>query len=299
MKEYDNATLQKVQQLEMMILRDSLQLCAKHNLQMFGIAGTAIGAIRHGGFIPWDDDIDVAILREDYDLFISFAKQEMSDKYIVMNVQTDENYPLMSTRLMLKDTQFREDALKDIHCFLGIFLDIYVFDTLPDEEAQFKKQCHQAFVISKLQILRSIPFPVLPYRGIKAHLIHAVTGLAHGVLKILGISKQKIALKALQIAKKYDDQKDSKRVGFLFDTFPELNIYKREDIFPLREISFNGIQFYLPRNVEKNLLIVYGDYMQLPPQDKRKNHYPYDLNFGRYQDASTEEIAAGKYDIHI
>ena len=66
MKEYDEATLKKVQQMELAILKDFIQICTENNLSYFGLAGTGIGAIRHKGFIPWDDDIDVGLPRKDY-----------------------------------------------------------------------------------------------------------------------------------------------------------------------------------------------------------------------------------------
>ena len=161
MREYDDITLHRVQQLELMILEDFLALCRRHDLTCFGFAGTGIGALRHKGFIPWDDDIDVGLLRPDYEAFLRYAKEELGDKYIVMNVREDPNFPLMTTRLMLRGTKFREEALQDIKCELGIFLDIYPFDQASDDESQFKKQCRDAWFYSKLLILRSIAFPVL------------------------------------------------------------------------------------------------------------------------------------------
>lgn len=299
MKEYDDATLHKVQQLELMILRDVLSICKKYNLKLFVVAGSALGAVRHQGFIPWDDDIDVSIMRDDYDVLVKHLKDDMSDKYIVMNAGTDPNYSLMTTRIMLKDTVFREEALKSIHCFFGIFLDVYVLDNLPDNEKQFKKLCRQAFIISKLQILRSIAFPVLPYKGMKAKLTYVITGFAHVILVIFCVSKKKLYCKGLNIVSQYQNQVKSKRIGFLFDTFPKHNIYEREDVFPLRTVKFNGIDIFMPRNEEKSLQTVYGDFMQLPPVEKRKNHYPYELDFGKYRDIPVEDIEAGKYDKKI
>jgi lipopolysaccharide cholinephosphotransferase len=299
MREYDKETLQKVQQIELMILRDSLKICQKYNVKFFLIGGSAIGAIRHQGFIPWDDDIDVAMMRKDYDEFIKRINEEMPDKYIAMNTGTDKNYPLMTTRLMLKGTKFVEEPLKDIHCFLGIFLDMYVLDNLPDNPEELNKISRKSFILSKLQILRSIAFPVLPYKGAKAKLTHVITGIAHGVLTVFGISKEKLYKKAIRIAAPYKNLDNSKKVGFLFDTYPDYEIYDRTDIFPLRIVKFNGLDVYMPCNVEKSLTDQYGDYMQMPPVEKRKNHFPYELDFGKYANISAEEIAAGKYDAEL
>ena len=296
-KEYDDETLHKVQQLELMILRDSFHVCEKYNLKFFLIGGSALGAIRHKGFIPWDDDIDVSFLRADYDEFVRHMEQEYGDKYVVMNAGKDPNYPLMTTRLMLKETTFKEETFKNIHCFFGIFLDIYVLDNLPDDSKELKKLCRKAFWISKMQIVRSIPFPVLMFHGWKASCVHFCTAIAYGILVLFGVSKKKLYQKAIHIMEPYKNNDHSKQIGFLFDTYPEFEMFERNDIFPLRAVPFEGLQLYLPANIEKSLTIMYGDYMQLPPVEKRKNHYPYELDFGKYKDVPTEEIAAGKYDI--
>ena len=100
MKEYDEATLKKVQQTELGILKDFIKVCEENNLTWFGDAGSGIGALRHKGFIPWDDDIDVVLPRKDFNKMIEVFKRDYSDKYSIANVETMENYPLMTTRLM-------------------------------------------------------------------------------------------------------------------------------------------------------------------------------------------------------
>ena len=78
---YDPEVLKRVQETELEILRDFIDLCDRHEIDYFGVGGTAIGAVRHQGFIPWDDDIDIGFLRKDYDRFLALAKEELSDKY--------------------------------------------------------------------------------------------------------------------------------------------------------------------------------------------------------------------------
>lgn len=111
-KEYDEETLQKIQQTEMEILKDFIEVCEKHNLTYFGIAGTGIGALRHQGFIPWDDDIDVAMPRDDFERLVRFIEKEKGDKYLIMDTKHYPNYPLMTTRITMRGTKFKEEALK-------------------------------------------------------------------------------------------------------------------------------------------------------------------------------------------
>ena len=111
-KEYDEKTLHRLQQIELEILRDFDELCTENGLSYFGCGGTAIGAVRHHGMIPWDDDIDVGLLRKDYEKFLRIARQKKwRRKYKVVNAATMENYPLMTTRWCRKGTKFKEDAL--------------------------------------------------------------------------------------------------------------------------------------------------------------------------------------------
>lgn len=279
MKEYDDESLSRVQQAELEILKDFVALCEKNNITYFGIAGTGIGAIRHGGFIPWDDDIDVAMPREDYNRFVEIAKSEYMDRYYIMNGEEYENYPLLTTRWMMRGTRFVEETFKKIDCPLGIFLDIYPLDKIPDDDKLFRKQARQAFFYSKLLILRSIPFPILGFKGIRAKIVHAICGLVHIGLRVCRISKRKLYLKCVEISTKYNYLETSKRIDFLCDTSAYINIHNTEGMFPLEKIKFENIMLNFPGNIRENLTQAYGDYMQLPPVEKRKNHYPYILEF--------------------
>ena len=290
MSEYDEITLKRLQSIELMIVNDLKRLCKKHDLQYFGFAGTGIGVLRHKGFIPWDDDIDIGFLRPDYEKFIQYAKEELNDKYIVMNAETDPDYPLMTTRLMLRGTRFREEALKDLKCELGVFLDLYAFDQASDDEKEFRKQCREAWWYSHLMILRSIPFPVLPVKGIKAKLAHAATAAVYGGLTLFQVSKTKLAQKAKEAATRFNNGPKTKNVNFFFDTLPDMCVYGYDELFPLVELPFENTTLSFPKEQDRYLRSFYGDYMQLPPAENRKNHYPHELDFGPYKDVPLEEL---------
>ena len=90
-KFYEEAELKKIQGCELEILKDFMKICDENGLRYFAFAGTGIGAVRHKGFIPWDDDIDVALPREDFEQFIRLVERQMGDKYYVLNTEHDEN----------------------------------------------------------------------------------------------------------------------------------------------------------------------------------------------------------------
>lgn len=277
-KFYDTETLQKIQSIELSIFKDFKEVCDKNSIVFFGLAGTGIGALRHGGFIPWDDDIDVGLLRKDYDKIIEIFKRDFSDKYTIVNGDEFSNYPLMTTRIVLNGSKFIEEPLKNIDCPLGIFLDVYAFDCAAADEKKRKKQALGAWIFSKLLILKHIPFPVLPYTGIKKKIAHCITACAWAFLNVFCISHKWLYNKCKSISCRYNDT-DTGFYGYFCDTAMFSNFFEKEDLFPVREEKFEDTVMCFPKNLEKSLTTMFGDYMQLPPPEKRKNHYPHILEF--------------------
>ncbi len=277
-KFYDQETLERLQKIELSIFKDFKDVCEKNSLTYFGLAGTGIGALRHGGFIPWDDDIDVGLLRKDYDKMIEIFKRDFSEKYTIVNGDEFSNYPLMTTRIILNGSKFIETPLKNIDCPLGIFLDVYAFDCAAADEKARKKQAFGAWLFSKLLILKHIPFPVLPYCGIKKKVAHCITACGWAFLNVFGFSHKWLYNKCKSISCKYNDT-DTGFYGYFCDTAMFSNFFEKEDLFPVREEAFEDTTMCFPKNLEKSLTNMFGDYMQLPPPEKRKNHYPHTLEF--------------------
>lgn len=277
--EYEPQVLEKLHSVELSMLKDFMKLCDDNNIEYFAISGTAIGAVRHQGFIPWDDDIDVAMPRDDFEKLLPLVEKEMGDKYLIMNAERYPNYPLMTTRMTMRGTKFKEEALKNIDAPLGIFLDLYPLDKVSDNPKEARRQARDAWFWSKILILRSIPFPMLGFSGWKAKIIHAICGLAHLVLSILHVPKTWIYKKAYEAETRSNHYTKTKNLDFFCDTTPYMNLYAVKDIYPLRKLPFEDVELNFPHNLHNNLTGMYGDYMQLPPEEKRKNHYPYELEF--------------------
>ncbi len=291
-KEYDQETLKKLQKTELMILKDFLWLCEKYHLTYFSFAGTAIGALRHKGFIPWDDDIDVCMPRRDYIKLQKAVKKEFPDRYQIMNAEVCEAYPLTTTRMMLRGTKFREVAFRDLDCELGIFLDIYPFDPVPDDEKAYKRQAFTAWFYSKLLILRCIPEPVIMGTGWKTALMRLACKGAHHMMKGLGISRRRLYCRCRRAMMRYQGQ-ETKRLSYLCDTNRFWNTIALDDLYPLRQEPFEDVYLNFPKNIEKMLSQMWPDFMTLPPVEKRKNHHPYELEFGEAFETNTE-MAGGQ-----
>lgn len=279
MKEYDEKTLKRVQETELEILHDFVKICEQNHLTYFGIAGTGIGALRHGGFIPWDDDIDIAMPRKDLERFIKIAKEKYNDKYQVLNCIENPNFPLMTTQWVMRGTSFVISSFKHVKCDLGIFLDLFPLDNIPDDNDTYKKQARKVFIFSKLMILRSVPFPILTYTGIKKRLIHAVCACIYYFMAVFQISRKWLCNKCYEASTIYDDQQTANRVAFIGDTTPYDCIFYKDEIYPLRKVDFEDIQINLPARIEKKLEESFGDWQTLPPVEKRKNHCPDIISF--------------------
>lgn len=278
-KFYEPDTLKRLQQAELSILKDFMDLCDRHGLTYFGIAGTGIGAKRHGGFIPWDDDIDVAMPRKDFERFLKLAQKELSDRYIPLNAKYDSRFPMMTTRLMKKGTVFVEEALKDANCPCGIFLDLYVLDNVADGKMAYRLQAWEAWFFSKLLVLRCLPKPFLFQTGIKAQVIWAICGVVHHTMKCLRISPSWLRRRCEAVCRRYEHAK-TRRMAFLPDTNPYWNVVDKTKLYPLRKLPFEDLELNFPNNMEELLTNQYGEYRKLPPVEKRKTHYPHRLHFG-------------------
>ena len=245
-KFYEDKELKRLQSMEMGILKDFMKICDENGLRYFGVAGTGIGAIRHGGFIPWDDDIDIALPREDYEKFIKLVEEKMGDKYYVLNAEHNPNFPLMTTRLCIRGTKFVENALKNINCDLGIFLDIYAYDNYPDNDFLFFIQKWRAWFFSKLLILRSIPEPVIFQTGFLGVVIKAVCRFVHHAMVFLRIDKKALYRKCKSICTMYNNT-ETKRFGYPCDTDANTNMLYKRRTFPCRKWKFEDVELNFPR----------------------------------------------------
>ena len=257
------------------------RVCRENAIPYYMLGGTMLGAVRHGGFIPWDDDIDVCLPAEDFNKLLDIYDKEWSEKYSIMNTERDINYPFPTTRIMLKGTQFCEEALAPLPLDLGIFLDVYCFDNVSDDEKEYKKQAFDAWFWSHMRILVDVPRPVILADGIKGKLLKAAVTMGRGVCKLLHLSTQKMYEREQEARNRFAHVK-TKRIAYLHDTDRFVNTYPVDEVFPVDKLDFDGIQVSFPNQNDKFLRMLYGDYMQMPPVEKRKNHYPARLDFGPY-----------------
>lgn len=123
--------LRRLQLAELEILDEFVHVCEKYGLRYYLVGGTLLGAVRHQGFIPWDDDIDVAMPREDYDRFADVAASELGPQYFYQSPETDPYYFLTYAKMRKNGTEIYEERFKNARFHKGIFIDIFPLDFCP------------------------------------------------------------------------------------------------------------------------------------------------------------------------
>lgn len=279
-KQYDEETLEKLKKSELHILKDFINVCEKYSINYFICWGTAIGAVRHKGFIPWDDDIDVGMLREDYNKFVRVAKKEMGDHYFISTPKTMKNYASGVIKVQRLGTKFVPEFSRTMKCPLCLHIDIFVFDNADEDEVVLKKKINKVRNLSKILFLCGSPYPEVPIKGILGKIAKIVCFVAHYVFKWTHLSikwlygrMEKISMSA--------NYRETGSVICYNCLRPMQSKMKLEDLFPLAEMEFEGVMVKLPGNYDKYLTSYYGDYMSLPPEEQRVNHAAYIVDFGK------------------
>ncbi len=140
MKQYTPEELTQLHQVLYEILEEIVRICDKHNIPYFVIGGTAIGALYDKAILPWDDDIDIGMKREDYNKFLRIASQELKEPYFLSWIETDPHTPYYFAKVKKNNTLFIEEMFKDVPMHQGIFVDIFPFDRIPDNKLLRKIQ---------------------------------------------------------------------------------------------------------------------------------------------------------------
>jgi lipopolysaccharide cholinephosphotransferase len=270
----DNDNLAKAHQIQLEIAIEIRRICNKFEINYFLIAGTLLGAVRHKGFIPWDDDLDIGMLRKDYDRFIEIAQTELKDDYFLQTWNTDLGYGQPFAKIRKKRTKYVERNSRKVKCHTGIYIDIFPFDNVPGNTLSkfihdYKTRLYRRVLLDACEY--SLPRPT----GLKAIAYNLV--LSH--FRKIGIDEVK--KRYHREMTKYDKCKP-KYVVAIGGAYG----YKKESVKfswlnELIDIEFENNIFKAPKYYHEYLKYFYGDYMTPPPIDKRYNrHQIIDIDFG-------------------
>ena len=272
---YNDETLHKIQELELMILKDFIAICEENNLEYFIYGGSALGAVRHGGFIPWDDDIDIIMFRKDYEKFKEITLAKPNKKYDFLTSKTKDYFFLFS-KIMLKDTVFEEWWVNQVDFNLGIYIDIFVLDNVPDNKLKRFIHVKRCRILDKLPAISVVKFKDYPF------IVQLLTNTTNKVFKLLNIKRESLIAKTQKLLTKYNNQNCKYVCDISALNHPQ--IYKIADFKPCKKIKFENLEVSCPNNVDNILTQIYGDYMELPPESERYNHITRKIDFGPYKD---------------
>ncbi len=277
---YDDETLRKLQLTELHILKDIDRVCRKLNITYFLDSGSVLGALRHGGFIPWDDDIDLGMPRADYDRFVREAPALLGDAYVVSTPETNPHQAALFGKVWLAGTRFATNETIEAGFDQGIFVDILPYDALvadPTRAAKQRKACRMWQSVSYLAHAKSI---VVPHGGALGTAEKAACRAAHLVAAHAFRHDSIVArfTEAATLAQREGDPSDELVVMAYANIAP----YAVDMMLPPSKVVFEGCEFPAPARPEAYLEALYGDWETLPPVEKRRNHAPVELDFGPY-----------------
>lgn len=239
--------LRKVQLALLEMLKDVDKICKKNNIKYFLDSGTLLGAVRHKGFIPWDDDIDIGMLRKDFDLFMEIVEEEFKGKYIID--KPNENLRFIKIRSKSLKMKRKNGKIE------GIFFDIFPFDFYSENPA--KRLLIETSAKMKKEASPSVKLINYPQRLI---------------FKLTKSISKKSYINLLQKLV-YETTKESDLIGYGKDLRPWEIYIKYDDMFPLKKLKFEDNEFYVPKNYEVILRNLYGEnYMELPDEKDKVVH---------------------------
>lgn len=257
--EYTQENLRKLQLIEVDMLKELNQLCRENNINYIIDAGTLLGAVRHGGFIPWDDDIDVRMLRADYDTFCEICKHELNENYFLQTYRTDKGYRWGYARILKNGTVFIRKDHQEIKSKNGIFLDVFPVDNVPDGFWGHRLYTCISWICRKML-----------YSQVGKN--HANGFWNRMGFVFLDCFPKEWAYKGLETLSKRGANIDSKKVRCLaWGAKKETIGFNREWFEETCDIEFEGLTVKAPAKTHEFLVHSFGeDYMTPPPIEKRK-----------------------------
>ena len=254
--------LQKLRYIQFEIFKYFIDICKKENLQYFLLGGTALGAVRHKGFIPWDDDIDVGMPREDYEKFLIAARKYLPEHYFLQNCFTDNNYPLNFSKIRDSRTTFIETTCQNIKMNHGVYIDVFPLDGYPSQKLK-------QIIYDKINtVLKTrISFIYTKQRTNKL-----TSRIGTFILKgIIPDYRTAVNLRE-KLIKKY-------KYSSCELIFNCSGAWGKKEMMPKscfnngKSGKFEGLDVMLPEDSARYLTNLYGDYMKLPPVESMICHH--------------------------
>lgn len=269
----DRELLRAVQLTQLEIAKEIRRVCQAHGIRYFLCCGTFLGAVRHGGFIPWDDDMDMGMLRQDYETFCRVAPQALGEDFCLQSWYTEPGYALPFAKVRLRGTLYQEakgTRLKEN----GFYVDLFPFDYAPSAA---QAQAAYARKLCELFRVKLMKCGNRPWMDGDRIIWKKRLGYLYYQLRALGASSQ-------ALTESYDALATSVPPGEVLCRqrgLSRLDCYRAEWYSHLADYDFEGERFPGPEDFDAVLTAQFGDYRTLPPEGERENrHQIVNVDFG-------------------
>lgn len=250
---------------ELEILKMFRKLCEKHKLQFYLTAGTLLGAVRHKGFIPWDDDIDVVMPREDYDRLRLLYQSELHEDYYWQDSFTEKNFPYFYAKIRKQGTEVEEPGMKNFHIRNGISIDIFPLDICPNQD-------RNARFFFRIITLLSYAYAMKVDRNFPLMSKKKYVQLVYRFLQLLPISLlRSIREKIVWLCRKWGSGKRLCTVGGVHGYPAET--YEAAWFVGDVKLPFEGDLYPAPQGWDFLLKNMYGNYWNAPSGENRNGHF--------------------------
>lgn len=245
---------EEIQNVLLDIMQYFHDICEKNNIYYVLCSGSCLGAVRHKGFIPWDDDIDVFVPRSHYEKLINILK-DYGVRYVPLTYELSDKYYYPFCKLIDANTIANQEEFNPI-ANMGLYIDIFPVDGLPADAKNRGKHINVVRKFSKLIAIKNA--------------VHTANPIKNLIKRIIGsfYNNQKLCKKINALAVKYPEETSEFAMDIVWGTKPFLY----SDVSARILVPFEDRWFYIPENYDNYLKTIYGDYMQLPPEDKRVTH---------------------------
>lgn len=257
--------IEELKAIQVNILKNVDAFCKEHNINYFLAYGSLLGAVRHKGYIPWDDDIDIIMLREDYDRFLSEFPHGESSEY---NVRAGDygNFPYTyakiedSRTIMVETTNYIDE--------LGVNIDLFPYDNIPDD-----KELGNAFIkrISHLNMIYGLKRTKLTAH--RSFLKNCALLICH--MALFFISNKRLIRRIIKESQRYKSQSTNYCGNLCMNHYGFKEYHPKSLFCKATEVSFEGYSFRSPADYDAYLTSIYGDYMKLPPEEKQVTHHSF------------------------
>ncbi len=243
----DGSLLRRAQRRMLDILKVVDTICQKHHIEYVLDGGSLLGAVRHSGFIPWDDDLDITVMRKDFERLRKILPKELPSDMVYQDYTTDPNYPILVAKVRDRHSYLYEAEWTNKLKEKGIFLDIIPMEEIPDLAWKAKLDYWYGHCL----------------RG-----VHHYAGTRDTILSAIAFPFVWLLVVLTRFVNRF---RQTDQLAHVYG-WRAYNSFSKRDLYPIRRMQFENMQVCVPNNPDAVLTRLFGDYMQIPPEDKRATH---------------------------